>query len=202
MTQRPLPLTADEIVDRLRLFSPGIVEDVRSVALHMLETEDRRETRLDAKAHVLMLASSLLLASAIATVCLLRPLPSTLAVSFVAALMVGLAAVLAAVRVLFVSGDYRGTDERDVLNADELSAADEEFREEQKKEKEERGNIRAQGRYRRLLIAHWWQMWQRHYALHERKATALRTAQVFFMLFVAMLTFVGIAFSFDIARCA
>jgi hypothetical protein len=117
-------------------------------------------------------------------------------------LLAGTGSLVCAIRVVFVSGEYRGIDEREVLDLEELGAADNEFLEAQKAEKEERGNVRAQGRYRRLLIAHWWQMWQQHYAVHEKKAKALRIAQAAFLVFVAMVMAASIALAIAPTRCA
>lgn len=200
------PLTADELVDRLRLFSPGIVGDLYQIAMHGLATEEQRESRIDAKAHVLLLASAVLLGVALASGAVLRTedLLATRAslAAYIAVLCAGFCACASALWVLFVSGEYRGTDEREVLDADELAAADKEFLDAQKEEKEERGNVRAQGRYRRLLIAHWWQLWQQHYAVHEAKAKRLRAAQSAFFLFLFLLTLFGVAVGVVVPRCA
>ena len=143
------PLTADELVDRLRLFSPGIVGDLYQIAMHGLATEEQRESRIDAKAHVLLLASAVLLGVALASGAVLRTedLLATRAslAAYIAVLCAGFCACASALWVLFVSGEYRGTDEREVLDADELAAADKEFLDAQKEEKEERGNVRAKG---------------------------------------------------------
>ena len=202
------PLTPDELVDRLRLFSPGIVGDLYEIAMHGLATEEQRESRIDAKAHVLLLASAILMGVIIVAGALLRSSNTltretgTLLALYVSTLGVGLCASASALWVLFVSGEYRGTDEREVLNADELAAADKEFLDSQKAEKEERGNVRAQGRYRRLLIAHWWQLWQQHYAVHEAKAKRLRIAQSMLFCFLFLLMLFGVTLGSSVVRGA
>lgn len=193
---RPALLTADELVDRLRVFSPGIVADLYDVVVRGLRTEEERETRFDRKAHTLLVSSVIMVAVALVVGVHIRPVASSItwpALTYVMMLLVGGAAIVASLRVVFVTGEYRGIDEREVLNLEELQAADNEFLEAQKAEKEERGNIRAQGRYRRLLIAHWWQMWQQHYRVHEHKANALRRAQTTFVVFVGLFVATGIA---------
>ena len=202
---RPKMLTAEELVDRLRLFSPGIVADLFDVVVRGLRTEEERETRFDTKAHTLMISSVIMLAVAVIVGVQVHPIASAITwqtLSYVATLVAGGASLVAALRVVFVSGEYRGIDEQEVLNLEELRAAEDEFLQAQKEEKEERGNIRAQGRYRRLLIAHWWQMWQQHYRVHEKKATALRRAQAAFIVFVGLFMATGIALATVPTHCA
>src|SRR5262245_4656630 len=132
----PKFLTPEELVDRFCVFSPGIVADLHSLTLQNLQTEDARESRLDAKASILLLASSLVLALVVVLGAILlrsRALDTfgrgalPFVVLYIATLLAGLLAAVGAVRVLLVSGEYRGIDECAVLNADELAAADKEF---------------------------------------------------------------------------
>ena len=51
-------------------------------------------------------------------------------------------------------------------------------------------------------IAHWWQLWQQHYAVHEAKAKRLRAAQSAFFLFLFLLTLFGVAVGVVVPRCA
>jgi hypothetical protein len=199
MSKRPsapefAPLSPDELVDRLCVFSPGIVGDLQDIVLRALRTEDERETRFDTKAHTLLVASCLLVALLVAAAVTRGAVATSarFAVAFVLTLVAGIAAALAALRVIFVSGAYRGTNEREVLDRDELAAADKEFIDAKESEIEDRGNVRAQGRYRRFLIAHWWQMWQLHYALHQRKAQVLRSAQILFAIFLVLVALLGV----------
>lgn len=201
----PKLLTADELVDRLRVFSPGIVADLYDVVVRGLQTEEDRETRFDRKAHTLMVASVIMVAAAAIVGVHIRPIVGSITwpvLSYVLMLLAGVASVVTSLRVVFVSGEYRGVDEHEVLNLEELQAADDEFLQAQKEEKEERGNVRAQGRYRRLLIAHWWQMWQQHFRVHEQKAIALRHAQTAFVVFVGLFAVTGIALATVPMHCA
>jgi hypothetical protein len=198
-------LTAEELVDRLRVFSPGIVADLYDLVLRGLRAEEERETRFDTKAHVVLMASAIMMAVVVITGVMTHPIAEAVswpALLYFVVLFAGTGSLVCAIRVVFVSGEYRGIDEREVLDLEELGAADNEFLEAQKAEKEERGNVRAQGRYRRLLIAHWWQMWQQHYAVHEKKAKALRIAQAAFLVFVAMVMAAGVALAIAPTRCA
>lgn len=202
---RPESLTADELVDRLRVFSPGIVADLYDMVLRALRTEEERETRFDTKAHVVLVASAIMIAMVVIAGAMTHPIAEAVswpALLYFVALLAGTGSLVCAVRVVFVSGEYRGIDEREVLDLKELDEADKEFLEAKGEEKEERGNVRAQGRYRRLLIAHSWQMWQQHYAVHERKAKALRFAQAAFLVFVVLAMVAGVALAVAPTRCA
>lgn len=211
------PLDPHEIVDRLRLHSTGLVEDIYTLVLRQIQGEDQRESRLDAKAQGLLVTSGLSLTVAFTFGGILLqhpeyfsplgriatlgqwPLYATV-ISYCAALIAGLGSSIYAVRALLVTDGYRATSERDVLDEEELAAADEEYASELSNEHPDRqlGNAKAQSRFRRHMAAHYWQIWQQHNRLHERKATTIGRGQRLFLCFLSALIVIGIAIGYSV----
>lgn len=216
-TAKALPLLEPaEIVDRLRLHSNGLVEDIHALVLRQLQAEDQREARLDAKAQGLLITSGLSLTVAFTFGGILLQHPEYLSplehiatlgkwplyaivACYGIALVVGLLASVFAVLALLVTEDYRATSERDVLDEGELGAADDEYIVETSKENGERqfANAKAQARFRRYVTAHFWQIWQQHGRLHERKATRIGRGQWLFLGFLSALIIIGIAIGYS-----
>lgn len=212
----PPPLSRDELVERMCLHSPGLVEDLYSGALRAIQAEDTRESRLDGKAQGLLVTSglSLTVAFSFGGIILQHPeyltalerhvggwLPIAVVVVYAVALIGGLSASVYAVRSLFVSGKYRTTSDHDALDHPELLAADEEFSAEIKTNANaeprppvdyKRANERAQLRYRRYITPHYWQIWQHHRDIHEKKATLIGRGQHLFVVFLVSLLLIAL----------
>ena len=117
------------------MHSPGLVAEVHSISLRMLQAEDHRESRLDAKAQGLLITAGLTLTVAFTFGGMtlehpdyLRALGDRVGVACLAAyplaLVLGLLSSIQAVRALRVSKGYRHVGEVDVFNRFELKAAD------------------------------------------------------------------------------
>jgi hypothetical protein len=202
------PLAPAEIVEGLRLHSPGLVEDLHALSLRQIAAEDQRESRLDAKAQGLLVTAGLSLTVAFTFGGMLLQHPEYLTAMndglglgawparvlfglYSLALIAGLLASVQAVRALYVSNRYRGVDERDVLNVPELRAADSEVA-----PNGETDDKRKQARYRRYMTAHFWQIWQQHYDVHETKASRIKRGQHLFLIFLLSLMLIGTAMAY------
>lgn len=201
-------LTAAQVVDGLRLHSPGLVEDLHATSLRQIAAEDQRESRLDGKAQGLLVTAGLSLTVAFTFGGMLLQHPEYLTALndgigagawparvlfglYALALIAGLLASVQAVRALYVSDRYRGVDERDVLNVPELRAADAESA-----ASGDADDKRKQARYRRYVTAHYWQIWQQHYDVHEMKASRVKVGQALFLVFLLLLMLIGTAMAY------
>lgn len=204
------PMTTAEVSEALQLHSPGLVEDLHALSLRQIATEDQRETRLDGKAQGVLITAGLSLTVAFTFGGMLLQHPEYLVgmndvlhlgarparilfLLYALALAFGLTASIHAVKALYVTDAYRGVDERDVLNRAELRGADDEMGPE--------GAVvddkKKQSRYRRYVTLHFWQIWQQHYAVNEKKATRVKKGQRCFLWFLALLMAIGIAMAFS-----
>lgn len=208
-------LTPETLVERLRLSSAGVVEDLYNITFRQLQSESEREARLDNKAQALLVTSGLSVTVAFtfggfilqhADKLKLSPLVTdTLGSSvmwvvaglYLGALLLGLVTSALAVCALRVISTYRTISEEDVFDISELAAAEEEFKAEigaggEKGPDYKRANERAQARLRRHLVAHCWQIWQQHLAIHEKKAKTIAIGQLVFLLFLGLLFVIGV----------
>lgn len=209
-------LTDTELVQRMRLHSPAVVEEIHAVVQRQLQAEDQREARLDSKAQGLLGTAGLSLTVAFTFGGLLlehpeylEPLTKSDALGrwparcvillYALALLAGLVASVHAVWGLFVTAEHRGVDERDVLNPDELASVDNEYSQEAVRPLGDRelGDARARTVYRRYLVVHLWLIWQRHFRLHGRKADIIKRGQISFVVFVGALLLIGAATTFS-----
>lgn len=196
-------LTRDEIVRRVALFSPKLVEELYKNAQRQNEAEDRRENLLITKAGALLGQSGLVITIAGALVGLITKEPAVLdrlgpqwlmalGCTYLLVFGLGTAAAVLAMRVVFVRGDFEEVDEAAVFDADELSKADHSLAIQQKPDQtsstatmgDADADTTAATRYRRWMIPHMWSIYQRHNEIHDEKAKLLRWAQVAFTLFV------------------
>jgi hypothetical protein len=206
------PLTETELAERLQLHSPALVEELHTLVHRQLQNEEQRESRLDAKAQGLLGTAGLSLTVAFTFGGLLlehpdylEPLakwPARLVIGcYALALLAGLAASVQAVGALFVTSSYRNVDERDLLNKNQLIAADNEYSPETVKLKLDAdrafGNDRARTIYRRYVILHLWQIWQRHFRLHNKKAQIIKRGQRLFVAFLMSLFVIGGAITYS-----
>jgi hypothetical protein len=215
---KPKRLSRKDILDRLRLNSSGLVEEIHSIALRQNQAEDQRESRLDGKAQGLLGTAglSLTVAFTFGGILLknpeyLKPLGWTLGAAVVAlyalALLFGLVASIEAIRALFVSNSYAALSDDDVFNEERLIAADKEAlkaaKAAAKAEGKEtpnaaartEGDKAAQSFLRRSLIVQHWTIYRQHYDTHERKASIIKCGQYFFIAFLVTLLLIGAAVS-------
>lgn len=191
-------LTIKDLADGLSRRSTGLVDELHAISLRLLQGEDQRETRLDAKAQGLLVTASLSLTVAFTFGGMLLGHPEYLSVVtentalamfllYTLAMIAGLFASVWAVRALKVSGEYRNTCEHDVFCEKELSDADDACGEPQTPAE----NAKAVAMYRRYITSHYWQIWQKHFDIHERKAKIVKRGQMFFLAFLVLMLVIG-----------
>lgn len=194
------PLSGEEVADRLRLHSGGLVEDLHAIVIRQIQAEEQRESRLDGKAQGLLITAglSLTVSFTLGGMLLQHPeylsaigrWPTVALVSvYMAALVAGLTSSVRAVRALYVTDGYRSVSEHDALNEAELSAADAECVD----PKEPRDNARAQWRFRRYMMVQYWQIWQQHFVVHEAKARMIKSGQRAFLVFLVLMMVIGLS---------
>lgn len=185
-------LALEEIRDRLRLRSSGLVEEIHALAVRQNQLEDARESRLDAKATGLLGTAGLSLTVAFTFGGMLLQHPEYLVplgpwlargalLAYVIALICGLGAVIAAVRALFVTGEYQSVSDDNVFNAYELDTIDRTA-----KDKDE-----AQRLYRRFITIQHWSIYRAHFDIHQRKANRIKWGQCLFVAFLLILIIIG-----------
>jgi hypothetical protein len=186
-------LTPTEVAAALTLKTPDLIEEIHGLSLRLLQNEDQRESRADAKAQGLLITAGLSLtaASTFGGVLLQHPEFLTSAVGrtvttisivvYGLGLVAGLLASFFAVRALLVTGDFRAIDERVALAREVLKVAD------------EQESPFGRGTYRRFMTAHQWRIWHANFNVLDRKSRRIRTGQIFFMIFLSVvLAFSGV----------
>jgi hypothetical protein len=189
----------------LKLNSAELVEEIHALSLRLLQGEDVRESRIDAKAQGLLVTSGLSLtaASTFGGVLLQHPeylqsvgtygaqvVIAVYAFGLVAGLVAGLHAVLA----LFVQENgFRNIDERDALSREALSIADAQGKlsTTQSEATTTQSGAAARTAYRRYMTTHYWQVWQRNFGVLESKAKKIKHGQICFVAFLFALMAVG-----------
>ncbi|WP_147468404.1 hypothetical protein [Corallococcus interemptor] len=128
-------LDADELINRLRLNSPDLAEELYKISKEYLASETARENNLNAKATSLLTASGLSLTVAFTFGGMLIQHPEYLSslwglwpyivpIFYGVALLAGLSASAIAVWSLLIRGDYVGISEQDVFNPSVLIDSD------------------------------------------------------------------------------
>jgi hypothetical protein len=192
------PLTIRDLAEGLSRRSTGLVDELHAISLRLLQGEDQRESRLDAKAQGLLVTAGLSLTVAFTFGGMLVGHPEYLSevtkstalalfALYVFALMAGLFASGWAVWALKVSGEYRNTCEHDVFNEKELTDADDACGDAEKPVE----NAKAVAMYRRYITSHYWLIWQKHFSIHERKAKIVKRGQTFFLAFLVLMLAIG-----------
>ena len=192
-------LTEPELRQRISRHSPGLVEEIQAIAIRQNQLEEARESRLDAKSGGLLGTASLSLTVAFTFGGLLLQHPDFLKplgpwcaravlVAYVVALVLGLSAVLWAVRALFVSEEYQALSDEAVFNDDELRFCDQKYLASKADE-----NVADESRliYRRYITVPLWEMYRAHQAIHERKAKTIGWGQRMFFGFLSVLIVIG-----------
>lgn len=200
-------LTRAELVERMTVFSPAVVEELHKTAQRQLDAEDRRENLLITKAGSLLGQSGLTITVAGAIVGLIVKEPvlfdrlgavwlGSLGLSYLLVFGCGLVAAIYAMRVVLVRGDFEELDENVVFDPDELLNADRPLALAQPGEQgastpttvHADSNATAVTRYRRWMVPHMWSIYQRHNAIHDEKAKLLKRGQLSFTIFVVGIT--------------
>lgn len=191
-------LTPKELVERLRLRSSELVDDLYALTTRQLDTEDKREASLTTKAVSLLSASGVSVSFALGFTTLLAGRldyfhrmsvcgrSAVMALYFVAVLTAVVAGLLA-VAAMLVRTTYVAINEDDVFG-DELNSSD------------EQGPKPGQDHYRRYLIAHLWRIYQHTFDVHETKAKTIRLGQCFYGLFLILLVPLGATLAYLMAR--
>lgn len=182
-------LTGDVLVDRLRLNSDVLVDQVFAATLRQMQSEDQREGRLDAKAQGLLGTAglSLTVAFTFGGILLQHPeyigdgvRPWIMSIAYGMALVLGLTSSIFALRALWVRGS-KGISERDVFNETELLAGD----------WTDGSDGNGVNRYKRFMVAHIWQVYQTHADNNASKAGDVKRGQWFFIAFLVSLLLIG-----------
>lgn len=218
----PGSLTRDEIVSRVALYSTALVDELYAIAKARLEEEEHRNESLRARATALLSAAGLSITLALTFVGLLlqnaeylrsRGVLFTLAAvaAFAFTFGAGIYAVLTALKVIAVRGDYEQPNEHEIFKTAELAAADRmvepygtemppppdgepavAWKEQSRNTSRECSRAEeeklAAAKYKRFLIAHLWSIASKHSKIHEEKAEWLRIAQRRFVWFLIAFT--------------
>lgn len=186
-------LTKDELIARVCLGNDGLVEEIHALVLRQNQSEDQRETRLDGKAQGLLGAASLSLTFALGVGGLLLNDPGNLSplggwrflviVLYAIALALGLFAAIWAGRALYVTADYQTVSDDNAFNAAELDAI----------ERDAAGDpVVGRTLYRRYIVVQLWQIYRKHFDIHEGKADLIRNGQRLFLVFLGILLVVAL----------
>jgi hypothetical protein len=188
-------LSAEQLVDRLRLRSRPLVETLYDIAQQQTAMEERRQAALDSKAQSLLTAAGLsnTVAFTFGGILLQHPeclwnggsgLVWAVIVLYAGALTCGLLAGATALRALWMRDDYRKMDESEYLHRHELMEAD---------SAAEEDALGGTARYKQYLIVNLIQLHRAHSDLHEKKARIVRAGQMYFGLFLAGIMLIGAA---------
>jgi hypothetical protein len=193
-------LSADELVKRLQLHSPLLVEELYEIARAQIKVEERRGEAIEAKGSVLLGQSGLALAVAGGLGGVLAQAPRAQRIfegsgryelgAFVVTLVVGGAATFVTLLAGLVRESRLGVDESVVFDQGGLFAGDDPAQEQ------------GLASYRRLLTAHLWQIQQRYFARNEATADRVKCAQILFMVFIGAITILGALVTYQLATTA
>jgi hypothetical protein len=169
-----LPLDKGELMARLTISSPELVKELYETTLRQIQSETERQTRLDAKATVLLAASGVSLTVAVAIDRAIVPsgvhsLTAFLVLGLASAL--GLSAALCALMALRVRV-YMGVNDDAVFNKTLLAEAD-----------NADDALAGLTEYRKSMIVHLWLITQRQATNRKRKASLVALGQRFFLAF-------------------
>ena len=195
-------LANDDVVERLRLNTPELVDDIFQLAKDQIAFEERREAALNGKAAALLAASGLSVTVALTLGgLLLGKLPGVDSFVFLAVvglycsgLAFGLGAAFYALRSIRVR-EARGIDGNDIFSSVELDAAEAAAAD----GPEEGAGRRARHRYRRYLAAHVWEVFRGNARIHEDRAASLAVAQRLYVLFITAVLALGLTLAIGAA---
>lgn len=188
-----IEISQSELRSRLCLNSSSLVEEIHATLLRQLQSEDLRESRLDAKAQGLLGTAglSLTLAFTFGNILLghpeyFRAAGSMVPILFALALLAGMLSSAFAVAALLVRAAYGTLTDGDIFNKDYLAEIDE-------KPNDEKAiaNKTSQRLYRRFIMIQNWKMFHLHFKVHERKAKHIKYSQICFLAFLFSLTLIG-----------
>ena len=186
-------LTESEIRERLRISSPGLIEEVHAFVLRQGQAEEQRETRLDGKATTLATAAGISVTVVFSVglfllekINVLRNLGSFLGHGVLALYALALVFVLLAgawsIRALRIRNTYRCVTDNDVFNEVEFARIERASGDHEK---------RAQAEYRRYLLPQQWIFFREHQRIHTQKADLISRGQWFFASFIVTLLVLG-----------
>lgn len=201
----PPRLTRDELVARLTLNSPAVVDEVHSIALRLLENDEARSSKLDSKAHALLGTAGLSLTAASAFAPVLQAhMPTWSMVVYGLALLLGLLATVKAAHATRVTPLHRGLNEREMLDPEALRRADtfalsDSDGDDMNATEKGYGNVEERRRcaYRRYVTVQYWRIWQQHFGIHQLKAKQIKRGQTYFLGFLMSLIAVGAMMGYD-----
>jgi len=204
-------LGRDQLLDRLRLCSPGLAEELYKIAQNQLAGEDRRETLLTSKSVSLLSVSGVaftlvftfgakLLEQPGQLAVLPLPIRYLVSVAYVVALICALMTSLRAVRSMRVTSEAKEISEASVFHEAELAAADALWADANAPATDATGvpiwRDKPEARYRRFMTAETWLVYQSQFALHERKALIIQNAQDWFRRFLVLIARMGLAIAY------
>lgn len=202
-------LSEDELLERLRLRSYGVVDEIYDIAKQQLDDEDKRDAVLTTKANSILGVAGLSLTVAFTLGAFLlqhRDLITAgftaVAFAFSGALLLGLLSSLFALHVLLVSR-FEYINERTVFGSKHLREADEAFGaawDDTKSDPRAPADGAALSTYRRTMTAHLWGIYQRTFEGLEKKANSLRRAQICYFAFIGSLMVIGVILGLSVAR--
>lgn len=189
---RAVRLTKEELRQRLRINSNGLIEEIHAVVLRENQIEDQRETRLDGKATSLIATAGLSVAVTFTVGSMLAPQSASfqplgtsgviVAILYALALFCGFLATLLALIALRIRDDYKSLSDEDVFYAPELERIERVANGDDKK---------AQAEYRRYITIQHRTFQRAHSDIHDKKADVIKWGQRFFVAFVCTLFLIG-----------
>ncbi len=203
----PAQLTERELVERVRLRSHLVVDEIYEIAKQQLDSEERRDGVLAGKAASLLGIGGLSVTLAFTFGGLVLQHPEhwaglgpygfrVLTILFVVALALGMAGGLMALWVLKVR-TFETVNEADVFSSGELEDGEREWETAWQKDPSGTGadpspDIVARSRYRRYLLVHYWTIYRRNRQRLEEKARWLLLGQKLYFAFMVALMLIGI----------
>ena len=189
------PRDMPEMLDRLRLHSGVLVDELLKLALKASDSEDARAAQLNTKATSLFAANGLAVTIVFAFGSTLlgrlslfsaseRPL---IAGAFLLSLLVGLSSGLFALVALLVRDDHAALDDAHLFDEPMLSSADTET---------EAEGLKV---YRRYIIAHVWSIRRQNKRVLNYKTSYLRRGQIAFFMFMFLVLAIGAMFANAVA---
>ena len=194
--ERNVRLSKDELRERLRINSNGLIEEIHAIALRQNQLEDQREARLDGKATSLIAAAGLSVAVTFTFGSMLAPNSTfftplgtggvIVPALYALALFCGFLATLLAV-IAHKIRDYKSLSDEDVFNVHEIERIERVARDKDGQIDEKK----AQAEYRRYITLQHWTFHRVHSDIHDKKADVIKWGQRFFLAFVCTLFLIG-----------
>lgn len=188
-------LPTDELIRRLAIDSPKLVQELYTISQRQIEAETARQSRLDAKAVSLLTASgiSLTVASSLAAVLLPKLAGSHPVLAGLIAFLLAFTAICGFLTVLFAVltlrvKEYLTPSEQTIFDEAALKKANDppgltDVRPEDEEEKARYGLME----YQKFMIPHLWKIVQRQRTNHDQKVVQANRGQYAFLAFLILL---------------